>query len=212
MRNQLILDVGANVGELSGFFWKAGGGTSRVISIEPLPENAALIREKIRASKASGWTVEEYAASASDGTVELAVSRSDRGAWNSTVVPRDGMRSVPARRLSTLAADATVVKLDIEGHEYAVLEDSLPRLQRVAAWAVELHQVRGRPLQGVLASFVVHGYRLFGAMRPIDEPANRWKSVELPPSLDWSDIPASRKRRDGSDFKMLHVLALRPPR
>jgi FkbM family methyltransferase len=212
LRHQLIVDVGANVGELSRFFWDAAEGTSRVISVEPLSENVAAIREKIRLSAASGWTVEECAVSGKEGTVELAVSQTERGMLNSTVVPREGTRSVRCRRLAILAPEATVIKLDIEGHEYAVLEDSLPRLDGATAWAVELHQVRGRALQPVLASFLVHGFRVFGAVRDASEPGNRWQSAELAPSLDWTDIPASRKRRDGSDFKMLHIVALRPAR
>lgn len=209
LRHQLIVDVGANVGELSGFFWRAGEGTSRVISVEPLSENVAAIRDKIRVSDAPGWTVEECAVSGKEGSVELAVSRTEQGLWNSVVVPREGARSVRSRRLATLAPEATVVKLDIEGHEYAVLDDSLSRLRRAVAWAVELHQARDRPLQPVLASFLVHGFRLFGAVRAISVPGNRWQSAELAASLDWADVPASRKRRDGSAFKVLHILALR---
>jgi FkbM family methyltransferase len=209
LRNQVILDVGANVGKLSEFFWDAAGGTSRVISIEPLAENVARIRERIRARNASNWSVEECAASATEGSVQLAVSRTQHGAGNSAVVSRNGTLSAPSRRLSALAPDATIVKLDIEGHEYAVLEDSLPRLPRVNGWAVELHQVRDRPLQPVLAAFLVHGFRIFGAVRSVAEPGNRWHSVEVPPTLDWSDVPSSGKRNDGSDFKVLHILARR---
>lgn len=211
MRHQLILDIGANIGDFSAFFWKAAGGTSRVMSVEPLTENVAAIREKIRACGAEGWTVEECAASGKDGVVELAVARSERGVLNSAIVPREGARRVRCCRLATLAPEATVIKLDIEGHEYAVLDDSLARLQRANAWAVELHQVRGRALQPALAAFVAHGFRVFGAMRAFAEPANRWQSAELSPSLDWGDVPASRKRPDGSDFKMLHIVALRRP-
>jgi FkbM family methyltransferase len=209
LREQVIADVGAHTGVLSQFFWDASEGSSRVVSIEPLAENVVTIRERIRSAGAAGWTVELCAASSRKGRIDLSVSRTTQGAWNSTVAPR-GSRTVPCRPLSTLVPEATVVKLDIEGHEYDVLEEALPKLSRAHAWAVELHRVSSRPLQPVLGAFMAHGYRVFGATRTAGDEA-RWASVELPASLDWSSIPATRVQRGGAEFKMLHVIALRAP-
>lgn len=128
LRDQVIADVGANVGRLSQFFWDASGGTSRVISIEPLVENVVAIRERIRAAAAARWTVEACAASSRSGTVSLYVAPHEAGGFNSVVGEGKGVRKVRCRPLAALVPDATVVKLDIEGHEYEVLEQALPRL------------------------------------------------------------------------------------
>lgn len=207
LRDQVVADVGANVGRFSQFFWEASGGTSRVVSIEPLPENVAAIRERIRAANTDRWTVEACAVSTRKGSVGLAVQRTPEGGWNSVVTSKAAARTVPCRTLSALVPDATVVKIDIEGHEYGVLEEALPKLARVRVWALELHRVPDRPLQCALGALMAHGYRVYAAAQA--EDGTGWVSAEIPATLDWSQVPPSKVRADGSAFRMLHVLALR---
>jgi len=209
LRGQVIADAGANVGRLSQFFWEASGGTSRVVSIEPLAENVAQIRARIAAAGADRWTVEACAVSARRGTLGLAVFQPPRGGLNSTAVKEKAARTVPCRPLSAIVPDATVVKLDIEGHEYEVLEDAVPGMAGIRAWAIELHRVRGRPLQPVLGLLMGHGYRVYAGSRDPADPDGPWRSAEIPATLDWDDVPAMRRRGDGSEFKMLHLIALR---
>ncbi len=211
LRDQVIADVGANVGWLSQFFWDAGGGTNRVVSIEPLAENVARIRERIRAANTDRWTVEACAVSARKGSIGLAIHRTPQGELNSMAVPGKADRTVPCRKLSALVPDATVVKLDIEGHEYAVIDEALPRLERVHSWAIELHAVPGQALQGVLGALMAHGFRVFAAAADPAHPAGGWVSEEISATLDWSAVPPSRMRADGSAFRMLHIVAKRLP-
>lgn len=210
LQAQVVADVGANVGRFSQFFWDASGGTSRVVSIEPLAENVAAIRERIRAAGAARWTVQACAVSARAGSVGLAVARTAQGGWNSVVVPRGGARQVRSLPLSKLVPDATVVKLDIEGHEYGVLDEALPRLARVLAWALELHQVPDRPLQRALGALQAEGYTLIAASRDQRDP-DRWASTEISATLGWEDVPPARVGPDGRAFRTLHVIAKRPP-
>lgn len=210
LRGQVVADVGANVGRLSQFFWDASGGTSRVVSIEPLAENVERIRERIRAAGTDRWTVEACAASSRKGQVALSLFRTPQGEWNSMVTARKSTRKVPCRPLSAIVPDATVVKIDIEGHEYAVIEESLPRLAQAHTWALELHMVPGRPLQLALGAFMAHGYRLYASGRNPQDAHGPWISAEIHASLDWKDVPATRVH-EGAVFKMLHVIASRTP-
>lgn len=227
LRDQVVADVGANVGRLSQFFWEASGHTSRVVSIEPVPENVARIRERIAAAGTDRWTVVPCAASSVPGTVEMNVFRMPEGPMNSVVRAAAGTSGVggsadapapdgtsvtadvPAKPLAELVPDATVVKVDIEGHEYPVLEQALPELSRVHTWTVELHMVAGQPLERVLQRFADHGYRVYAAGRRPDDPKGPWISAPVPTSLSWSRIPVAQVRADGSVFKMLHILAKR---
>lgn len=209
LRGEVVADAGANIGRLSQFFWEASAGTSRVVSIEPLQENVDVIRERIRAAATDRWTVEACAVSGRKGSVGLTVFRTPQGEWNSAVSATAETRRVPCRPLSQLVPDATVVKLDIEGHEYDVLNEALPRLARVHTWAVELHMVPGKPLPPVLGAFMGHGYRVFAAGRNRDAAQGPWVSAEISATLDWPAIPVTSLRSDGSAFKMLHVLARR---
>jgi FkbM family methyltransferase len=208
LRDQFVVDVGANVGALSELFWRSGA--ARVLSVEPLVENVERIHRRIAELGAGAtWSVEACAVTDRDGPVLLQHEREPGGIDNSLVVSEHGDRTVPGRRLSTLAPEAQVVKLDVEGHEYAILDEALARLPRVHTWALELHMVEGRPLQTTLAAFARHGFRLRAAGRRASDPSGTWVSFEIPPTLAWDRIPVARTRDDGSCAKMLHVLAKR---
>ncbi len=208
LHDQVIVDVGANVGELSQFFWDASAGSSRLVSIEPLPENITLIKQRIQRAGSAAWTLEACAASGNDGETAMGVFRLPTGGVNGVIASSSGTRIVvPTRRLSQLVPDATVVKVDIEGHEYDVLDEALPKLNAVHTWALELHMVPGRPLQGVLAQLVSYGYHLLAAGRSRSDPSGKWESAPIPPELSWEQIPIAKRHADGSVFKMLHVIA-----
>ncbi len=210
LKNQVIVDLGANVGAISQFFWEASEGTSRLISVEPLLQNVAVIRDRIKRAGASAWTVEACAASGVEGTMMMGAFRLPEGGWNGVIGGTQGLPvSVPARRLSLLVPDATVVKVDIEGHEYEVLDEALPQLGSVHTWALELHMVSGRPLEQVLAQLAAHGYRLLAAGRSRSAPNGPWVSTPIPTELSWAQIPIAKTLSDGSLFKMLHLIATR---
>ncbi len=209
-----IVDAGANVGELSEFFFDSLQGRGHLLSVEPLAENVAVIEERIARTQASPrWCVRQCAVSAIDGEVNLLVGSGEGIEHNSIVTrqPAEGsrVRTVPAQTLSTLCPDATVVKLDIEGHEYEVLAQSLPLLKRVRAWAIELHLVPGHSLAQTVRSLVSVGFSVYCAGRQPGDQSGRWISVEMPDGLDWDAVPVAQRRPDGRVFKMLHIIALR---
>ncbi|HEY8377177.1 MAG TPA: FkbM family methyltransferase, partial [Nannocystis sp.] len=207
LRGQFVVDVGANVGELSELFWR--GGAARVLSVEPLHENVERLRRRIAQLGATNWEVEACAVTGADGPAQLRVSREGGGIDNCVVVRGQGDRTVPGRRLSALAPAAEVVKLDVEGHEYAILDEALARMERVHTWALELHMAPGRPLERTLTALSQQGFRLRAAGRRPGDPSGAWQGFEIPPSLSWDRIPVAHTRADGSVFKMVHVLAQR---
>lgn len=205
-----IVDVGANVGRLSQLFWDAGARKNEVISVEPLPENVKAIEARIRAAKAGNkWTVKKCAVSSRDGHLALRPIQAEWG--NNSMAIEGGALSVACRRLEAIAPDATVVKVDVEGHEYAFLPQALAAMPNVKAWALELHCVEGHKLEDTLKMFAAAGYRLVGAGAKKADPKGPWVNVEITPAWTWDAIPGVPTMRDGlpATFKMLHVLALR---
>lgn len=211
LRDQRIADVGANVGRLSQFFWDASEGTSEVVSIEPVAQNVRAIEERIERSQADRWRVEHCAASSFDGELTIDVFESDETGMNSVVQPagQPGTDTVACRTLRALVPGATVVKLDVEGHEYEILDEAVPALDTVHTWAIEFHMVPGRPLEDALALLGRHGFRVYVAGRSPDDPQGAWRSFDAPEGLTWKHIPVAKTRADGSVFKMLHVIAKR---
>jgi FkbM family methyltransferase len=210
----VVADVGANVGRLSQFFWDAGDAHTRVVSIEPLPQNLEQLRRRAKTAGSERWRVEACAASSADGTLWIEPSHDDAHGWNSAVradAGGDGRIEVACRRLSTLVPDATIVKVDIEGHEYVVLDEALEAMTGVVTWTVELHMVPQRPLGGVLEQFDRAGFDVFAAGQRPGDASGTWKNVAIPTTLQWDRIPVAQRRADGSVFKMLHVIAHRRP-
>lgn len=213
LRGQVVVDVGANVGHLSQFFFEAGDDATRLLSIEPLPANLEQLRKRVEAAGSPRWTLQACAVSDREGTGLLRSSHSDEHGHDAVLVERprnddQGLHEVQVRRLSALAPDATVVKLDVEGHEYCVLDEALGALTGATVWAIEFHMRPDRPLPTELRRLADHGYGLFAAgQRPGGDGS--WRSFEIDPRLDWPKIPVAGRHGDGTPFKMLHVLATR---
>ncbi|MBK8241403.1 MAG: FkbM family methyltransferase [Deltaproteobacteria bacterium] len=215
----VVADVGAHVGALSEGFASAVGREGRVISIEPLRSNVGRIEARIAAGGHAHWSVRSVAISDHAGTLALRVARFDDG-WSSAVAGvRDGGAvriEVPCLRLVDAVPDATVVKLDIEGHEYAVLDDALEAMPGVCAWLLELHMLvdGSRPLQGVIGRLRRAGFDVRAAGRSAGDPHGPWRAVPIDERLDWSQIPwaqarAAQGQGAPGSVKSLHVVALR---
>lgn len=214
LNDRVIVDVGANVGELSQFFWERCGKKGQVISVEPHPANIRALQRRIRKAGSKRWSLKRCAASSRRGHVTLrpfATADGDNARVVDTPLPND--LTVASAPLDELAPRAHVIKLDVEGHEYAILPAAVPALTQAEAWAVELHMVDGERLEATLELFADHGFSLVTAGHKRSDPS-RWLSVAIEPTLTWSDVPGLPSTRDGlpHTFKMLHVLARRPAR
>ena len=120
----VVLDIGANIGTFSVFVSRHNHtGGIRGWSIEPFASNVSLLRRNL-ALNAVNFDVAELAISDHDGYCRI-----------DTSVPPDAVSVttdakgalVKCMRLSTFCADrqierVSLLKIDIEGHEYAVFE------------------------------------------------------------------------------------------
>lgn len=131
-RDRAFLDVGANHGIYS---WVAGRVTDRVIAVEPNPGVAADL------ARAFGDRIEVIAAALSDrsGTVTLQVPvhggrpLTSRGTLDATGHGAAELVSiaVPCHRLDDLPLPPLgMIKVDVEGHEHAVLAGAFATLAR----------------------------------------------------------------------------------
>jgi FkbM family methyltransferase len=141
---RVIFDLGANVGYTSVYFARRWPG-ARVLAVEPVPANAALLRRNVAAF--SQVEVVERAIWPSSGW--LGIDDVGKGYWGMRV-RRGGrgrrVRAVTVSQLFTRAgADwADLVKIDIEGSELELFSEETEWLSHVGALVVELHD-RFRP-------------------------------------------------------------------
>jgi FkbM family methyltransferase len=133
-----IIDLGANIGAAAVWFATRYGG-SKLVAVEPVPENARLARINL-ARLGIDAEVIEAAVGPRPGVARFAVTEnstwghlSDNGLEVTLVTPQALIdRFPPDERIDLL-------KMDIEGGEQALFESDLAWLRRVDCLAVELH-------------------------------------------------------------------------
>jgi len=136
----LFLDIGANVGSFTVL--ASGVARARSFSFEPIADTARDLRRNIAVNNlASLVSVHELALGERDGEVAMTVGL---GPMNTVVTGADAdARMVRQTTLDALpgAADARMIKLDVEGHEENVLRGAERMLAGQNLQAIEIETV-----------------------------------------------------------------------
>jgi FkbM family methyltransferase len=124
--NGLFLDIGANIGVYSAALWKIRGGM-RGVAFEPIPSTQALLEQTFEYNHVP-FVVERAAVSDKKGSLRLtAYAHGLNNFWI-----KDNDTSHPFSEVPTIPLDAWcgddptripgAIKIDVEGHELAVLK------------------------------------------------------------------------------------------
>lgn len=149
-----VLDIGANIGQFASGI-QASGYRGRIVSCEPLPDAFAQLEH--RATRSPMWTALNTAVGATSGTIEVNVSANS---YSSSVLPVTNacldaapksrvVRSVQASLTTVqelvasqhINPDRTLMKIDTQGYEAAVLDGAGDALREFAAVQLELSLV-----------------------------------------------------------------------
>ena len=129
-----VLDLGANI----GFFdvhTTQHVQIGDVVCFEPDPHNSVIL-ERTRAANQADWTIVRACASNRAGRVMFS-----SGHKNFSRIEADGDVEVAAIDVFPHISNADLIKMNIEGSEWEILQDS--RLADTAAiWIVEYHRIR----------------------------------------------------------------------
>ncbi len=158
----LILDGGSYVG-LSILWFKLAYPGARVVGFECDPEIFALLQENVRANKLRDVELVNAALAPKEGELPFHASGSDSG----SLVPPAGTGTGPARtvravRLSPyLTSEVDLLKLNIEGAEFEVLEEARACLRNVRELIIEVHSFAGHEqrLDEILKLLRASGFR-----------------------------------------------------
>jgi FkbM family methyltransferase len=154
-----VLDLGANIGAW-GAALIARLPVARMVALEPDPGTAAVLRRTVRANGREGdWTVVEACAAPAEGTVAFRPERFGL----SRMGDGPGSVLVPARDVFTLVDGVDLLKVDIEGAEWALLRD--PRFRELSCPVISLeyhpHQRPGSDgAQLARAALLAGGYEV----------------------------------------------------
>lgn len=155
-----VVDVGANIGAFSVF--AALHGASRVIAVEPEPDNAVVLGSNI--ADYPQITHRGVATWSEDGEVQMQPSQ------GGTRVTVGGSLVVPAMTLAELFAadgiqECSVLKMDIEGSEYPVLEATPSNLlARIHYLTMEFHNTDAATFGALVAKLTLtHAVQTLGS-------------------------------------------------
>lgn len=156
-------DVGANIGLSALEFSRTIGPAGRVIAFEPHPDTAARLRGNLDRNGAANVEIVQSAVGAAPGTITFNES-SDATLSSATVIPRNLVRSfdVPLTTVDLAWAAAgnpqvSVLKIDVEGGELAVLQGASELLARDHP-AILLEAWGGQQLDPIHALLSAAGY------------------------------------------------------
>jgi FkbM family methyltransferase len=153
-----IIDVGANVGYF-GFFAAMRHPGSKVLAVEPMPQNLALMRKYIAANPGQDIVPIQAGAGATSGKLTLFFDKQDAFTTSATVLSGTDQKDELTVDMVSLAdllkqqgwQAVDFLKLDCEGSEYDVLysasDDTLKAIHRMA---IETH-AGSRPDQNLPA-------------------------------------------------------------
>lgn len=145
-----IIDCGANIG-FAVLFFKAAWPNASVLAIEAEPSTFAWLQRMVGINDLRDVETVHAAVAGHDGSIALYGGAHDVGGITTSISPQRGgsvVQTVPARRLSTfIDGPVDLIKLDIEGAEYEVVEElaASGRLACVRELAIECHALPDRP-------------------------------------------------------------------
>ena len=137
-----VVDLGGHIG-LFGLFVLSRYPGARIASFEPDPANAPILAQCIAQNAPSGnWQLVEACAGTAEGTVAFAGGLGER---SHVAEPDSGGTQVPVIDALPYLEDAVLVKMDIEGAEWALLSDPRFARARPPALVLEYHSA-GAPM------------------------------------------------------------------
>jgi len=125
--NDIVLDIGANIGYYTLLFARQVGTNGRVYAFEPEPNNFSLLAQNVAINKYKNVITIDKAVSNINGCQKLFLSASNIGDHR-IYDSLDGRKylEIDSIRLDDYFAnfeeEITVIKMDIQGAEYAALE------------------------------------------------------------------------------------------
>jgi FkbM family methyltransferase len=168
------LDIGANIGNHSLFF---SDYFARVISFEPSAQTFRLL--EYNASLVSNVRCHNFGLSDTDSEAHFAIHGSNRGANQISLTAEGAAERVRLRRLDgveEMEGDIKLIKIDVEGHEPAVLRGAEALIRRHQPIVVfELGPLEFA--QGVPSAFGIlkgYGYKHFATIRRYPRLGPRW--------------------------------------
>lgn len=165
----VILDVGAHIG-LATIYFRSLYMDAKITAFEPHPQLLDCLQKNLAANIIKDVTVIPKAVWTTEGRIKLHVDTDQENQWLSTSSLIRGSWTkkqpttsidVEAVRLSTyMDGPIDILKMDVEGAEYEVLKECLPKLAQVQHLFVEVHTSREHGVAEVVTLLLNAGFQV----------------------------------------------------
>jgi FkbM family methyltransferase len=171
----VVIECGAHHGAQTILLSRWVGSKGKVIVIEPIPENIAILQRNVKLNGLTNVIVVEKAAGSSCGY--LSMTRNSNGAVSSRKNQRNIIRveSITLDKLADeLMISPTFIKIDVEGYEYQILEGCKSILSAMPSVFLEVHTLTlpryGRVFQDLWELIDHKLYDIFIQADDLEEP------------------------------------------
>lgn len=143
-KDQIIIDVGANVGYYTLNLSKKIGHNGKIISIEPDPQTFKILKKNCELNRLTNVELHNYAISDHDGLMNLFQSSTHSG--QNSLIPNDSCQSITVKTITLdnlIGENFTKIhwlKIDVEGSEFFVLKGSSRLLTKTQNVLIEIHE------------------------------------------------------------------------
>lgn len=139
----VFIDIGANFGYYSFLLHE---NFQRIIAIEPHPQNVDVLQCVKQKYGYDRVEVLNIAVSNADGKTKLYIGAHSGGhslRRNGRFIEKNNFIAVQAKTLASVIGDKIVdlIKVDVEGAEWLVLEGAKRVLNQIDSWLIELHDL-----------------------------------------------------------------------
>jgi FkbM family methyltransferase len=188
---ETVADVGANIGAMSAVLAKRVGKNGRVFAFEAHPVIFQELEWNIALWKEARIHAVNVALSRERGVVFLDVPRdftTNRGLCSVSDEGGEGVLRVPAQPLDDFFASEApaLMKIDVEGHELAVLEGAARTLAGLRDIVFEEHRPFPTPVTELLAARGFEIFRIARALRGVrllpgdaSAPRSEWEPTNF---------------------------------
>jgi FkbM family methyltransferase len=171
-KGTLVLDIGANIGYYTLLFARLVGGEGRVIAFEPNLDNFAVLQRNVKLNGYSNVRPERKAVSDVNAELKLYISEINKGDHR-IYDSGDGRRSTKVESvrlddyLSNVSQSISLIKMDVQGAEGAVLQGMEKLLARnrdvriiTELWPAGMHRAGFTP-ERYLSMLAGQGFFLY---------------------------------------------------
>ena len=165
----VVVDVGANIGQHSLFMSQFVGETGSVYSFEPLQSNTDSIKKSLKLNNSQNVTVETMAVGEEDTEVKMFVpeTSNDRSSRELIGMTTENFEKVKMTKLDTYFADTKInfVKIDTEGFESEVISGASDIIAKhkpkiLLEYAPKFYEARKVDSNDLLSTLIKHDYVL----------------------------------------------------